>query len=85
MALKVPEDIEVLVQARVEAGGFASPEEVLRDAMKPRLDAEQQRQEKLRAARTKIAEGDADPVDSAAAEVSSRLDALAAKLTGRAA
>jgi Arc/MetJ-type ribon-helix-helix transcriptional regulator len=77
MTLRLPKDIEALVQARVGAGGFATAEEVLRDAMKPWLDAEQRRQEALRAVRDKIAEGDADPVDLSADEVSARLDSLA--------
>lgn len=84
MTLRVPKDIETLVMARVEAGDFASAEEVLRDAMKPWLEAERQRQEKLRDVRAKIAEGDADPTDLTSAEVSARLDALAVRLAKRA-
>lgn len=84
MTLKVPKDIEAFVLARVKAGDFATAEEVLRDAMKPWLEAEQQRHERLREVRAKIAEGDADLVNLSAAEVSSRLDALAKKLAKRA-
>lgn len=83
MTLKLPKDIEALVQARVGAGGFATAEEVLRDAMKPWLEAEQRRQVALRAVREKIAQGDADPVDLSAKEVSARLDGLAATVLKR--
>ena len=84
MTLNLPKDIETLVLARVESGDFASAEEALRDAMKPWLDAEHSRQQKLRSIKAKIAEGDADPIDLTPAEVSSRLDKLAETLTMRA-
>lgn len=80
MTLKLPKDIDALVRARADAGGFATAEEVLRDAMRPWLEAEQRRQEALRVIRDKIAQGDADPADIGADEVSVRLDRLAASL-----
>ena len=80
MTLRLPKDIDALVQARADAGGFATAEEVLRDAMRPWLEAEQKRQEGLRVIREKIAQGDADPTDVGADEVSSRLDRIAASI-----
>ncbi|HEV7324532.1 MAG TPA: hypothetical protein VGN91_05655 [Bosea sp. (in: a-proteobacteria)] len=80
MTLRLPEDIEALVQARADAGGFATAEEVLRDAMRPWLEAEQKRQEALRVIREKITQGDADPSDISAEEVSARLDRLASSI-----
>jgi Arc/MetJ-type ribon-helix-helix transcriptional regulator len=80
MTLRLPKDIDALVQARADAGGFATAEEVLRDAMRPWLEAEQKRQEDLRLIREKIAEGDTDPTDIGADEVSARLDRLAASI-----
>ncbi|MBR3192659.1 hypothetical protein [Bosea sp. (in: a-proteobacteria)] len=80
MTLRLPKDIDALVQARADAGGFATAEEVLRDAMRPWLEAEQKRQEGLRAIREKIAQGDADPTDVSAGEVSARLDRIAASI-----
>jgi Arc/MetJ-type ribon-helix-helix transcriptional regulator len=83
MTLMVPKDIEALVLARVEAGGFASAEEVLREAMKSWVDAEAARQADLAQIRAKIAEGDADQADVTPGQVRARLDTLAAKLAGR--
>lgn len=80
MTLRLPKDIEALVQARADAGGFATAEEVLRDAMRPWLEAERKRQEALRLVREKIAQGDADASDIDAEEVSARLDRLAASI-----
>lgn len=80
MTLRLPKDIDALVRARADAGGFATAEEVLRDAMRPWLEAEQNRQEGLRLIREKIAEGDTDPTDIGADEVSARLDRLAASI-----
>ncbi|CAD5248290.1 conserved hypothetical protein [Bosea sp. 62] len=80
MTLRLPKDIDALVQARADAGGFATAEEVLRDAMRPWLEAEQKRQESLRLIREKIAQGDTDPSDIGAAEVSARLDRIAASI-----
>jgi Arc/MetJ-type ribon-helix-helix transcriptional regulator len=80
MTLRLPKDIDALVRARADAGGFATAEEVLRDAMRPWLEAEQNRQEGLRLIREKIAEGDTDPTDIDADEVSARLDRLAASI-----
>lgn len=80
MTLRLPKDIEALVQARADAGGFATAEEVLRDAMRPWLEAERRRQEALRVVREKIAQGDADASDIDAEEVSARLDRLAASI-----
>jgi Arc/MetJ-type ribon-helix-helix transcriptional regulator len=84
MTLNLPKDIEALVLARVEAGDFASAEEVLRDAMKPWLDAERARQRNLDRIRASVAIGDADLVDFSPDEVRSRLDALAAPFADRA-
>jgi Arc/MetJ-type ribon-helix-helix transcriptional regulator len=47
MTLTVPRDIEALILARVEAGDFASAEEVLRDALRPWLEIERARQANL--------------------------------------
>ena len=80
MTLRLPKDIDALVRARADAGGFATAEEVLRDAMRPWLEAERKRQEELRLIREKIAEGDTDPTDIGADEVSARLDRLAASI-----
>lgn len=80
MTLRLPKDIDALVQARADAGGFATAEEVLRDAMRPWLEAEQKRQESLRLIREKIAQGDTDPTDIGADEVSARLDRIAASI-----
>ena len=63
MTLTVPRDIEALILARVEAGDFASAEEVLRDALRPWLEIERARQANLDRIRARIAEGDADAVD----------------------
>lgn len=78
MTLKLPEDIEALLRARVEAGAFASAEEALRDALQPWLEAERARQAALSVIRAKIAEGDADPRELSLEQVRARLDALAA-------
>lgn len=80
MTLRLPKDIDALVQARADAGAFATAEEVLRDAMRPWLEAEQRRQEALHVIREKIAQGDADPSDIGADDVSARLDRLAASI-----
>ncbi len=78
MTLKLPEDIEALLRARVEAGAFASAEEALREALQPWLEAERARQAALSVIRAKIAEGDADPRELSPEQVRARLDALAA-------
>lgn len=80
MTLRLPKDIDALVQARADAGGFATAEEVLRDAMRPWLEAEQERQENLRLIREKITQGDADPTDIGADEASALLDRIAASI-----
>ena len=80
MTLRLPKDIDALVQARADAGGFATAEEALRDAMRPWLEAEQRRQESLRLIREKIAQGDTDPIDIGADEVAARLDRIAASI-----
>jgi antitoxin ParD1/3/4 len=83
MTLTVPRDIEALILARVEAGDFASAEEVLRDALRPWLEIERARQANLDRIRARIAEGDADAVDLSPDQVRARLDALAATVVGR--
>jgi len=80
MTLRLPKDIDALVQARADAGAFATAEEVLRDAMRPWLEAEQRRQDGLRVIREKIAQGDVDLADIGADEVSARLDRLAVSI-----
>jgi Arc/MetJ-type ribon-helix-helix transcriptional regulator len=74
MIVRLPPDIEALVALRVSSGEFSGPEEVVREAMAPWVERELKRESVMAAIRSKIAEGDSDETDVAAASVRNHLD-----------
>lgn len=80
MVVRLPQDIEDLVAARVGSGDFATPEDVLRSAMAPWIAREQARALVMSDLRSRIAEGDADEIDVSPAELSDHLDKVAVSL-----
>ena len=80
MVVRLPQDIEDLVAARVGSGDFATPEDVLRSAMAPWIAREQARALVMSDLRSRIAEGDADEIDVSPAELRDHLDKVAVSL-----
>ncbi len=81
MTVKLPRDIEELVEARFATGEYATPEQVLREALAPWIAREVERLHQIEQIRAKIAEADADPTTFSDDEVKRRLDRLAADLS----
>lgn len=81
MSVTLPEDIERLVLARVASGDYATPQQVIREAMHDFVERELARERDLAIIRQKIAEGDSDETNFTPAEVRAHLDRVAASLS----
>lgn len=61
LSITLPTDMARLIRAKVQAGGYASNSEVIREALRAWQAQEALREEHLAVIRQKIAEADADP------------------------
>jgi len=60
LSITLPAEMVRMIRAKVEQGGYASNSEVIREAMRAWQEQEQQRAQRLAAARARIAEADAE-------------------------